>query len=111
MRALSVRPSPGVLVIAALYLAVGIVGFVSHFPRQWHTDDVLVELTEVLAIVCGVFLLLGKNWARWLAVAWMAFHVAISFPVVGQMLVHLLFLAVIAWILFRANAETRPRRS
>jgi len=31
----------------------------------------------------------------------MAFHVAISFPIVRQVAVHLLFLIVIAWVLFR----------
>jgi hypothetical protein len=55
----------------------------------------------MLALTCGVFLLRAKNWARWLAVAWMAFHVAISFPVMSKTAIHLSFLIVIAWVLFR----------
>jgi hypothetical protein len=44
----------------------------------------------------------GQNWARWLAVAWMAFHVILSaFHAVRELAIHSLFLAVIAWILFR----------
>lgn len=90
-----------VVVIAALYIAVGLGGFVVHFPRYWQTEDVWIELTEALAVICGVFLLRAKNWARWLALAWMAFHVAISFPIFRQVAVHLSFLIAIAWFLFR----------
>jgi hypothetical protein len=44
------------------------------------------------------------NWARWLALAWIAVHVAISIPVVRQIAIHSLFLAVIVWFLFLARA-------
>jgi Ni/Fe-hydrogenase subunit HybB-like protein len=49
-------------------------------------------------------MLLDHNWARWLALAWMVFHVAISFPVLRQMAVHSIIFAVIAWLLFRPDA-------
>jgi hypothetical protein len=90
-----------VFVIAVLYMAVGLVGFVSHFSRHWQPEDVLIEVTEVLAITCGVFLVRGKNWARWLALAWMLLHVIISLPVISQTAIHLSFLIVIAVALFR----------
>ena len=67
-----------VIVIAVMYLAVGVVGYVAHFKDFRAQDGVWVELTEFLAVVCGVFMLRGENWARWLAVAWIAFHVALS---------------------------------
>jgi len=56
----------------------------------------------------------GRNWARWLALVWMAFHVAISFPVVRQVVTHSIIFALIAWVLFRPDAifhtpETRLR--
>lgn len=70
-----------VAVIACLYLAVGIGGFVVHFQALRAPDGIWIEITEFLAIVCGVFLLRAQNWARWLAVAWMAFHIAMSFGV------------------------------
>ena len=38
----------------------------------------------------------GQNWARWLALLWMAFHVAISFPVVRQVVTHSIIFALIA---------------
>lgn len=95
-----------VLLVACAYLAVGSIGFVAHFPKlsALHSDDVWIELTELLAIVAGVFLLCGHNWTRWLALAWMAFHVVISFPAPVPIAVHSLFFVVIAWALFRPAA-------
>lgn len=95
-----------VLVIACLYIAVGAVGFVAHFHDFRQADFFWIELTELLAVLAGVFMFLRHNWARWLAVAWMAFHVAISFPVIQQIAIHSFFLAVIAWLLFRPAART-----
>jgi hypothetical protein len=93
-----------VILIACLYLAVGIGGFVVHFSDR-APDWIWVEVTEVLAIVCGVFLLRAHNWARWLASAWMAFHVVISFGELGPLAIHSLFLVLIVWCLFRADAS------
>jgi hypothetical protein len=64
-----------------------------------------IELTELLAIASGAFMLRGHNWARWLALVWMAFHVAISFPVHRQMAVHSAIFAGIAWVLFRPDVR------
>lgn len=96
-----------VLVLSCLYIAVGSIGLAYHFPRPlaFHYEDVWIEATELLALVAGVFMLRGHNWARWLAVAWMAFHVAISFPVVRQIAIHSLFLAVIVWLFFQSRAR------
>lgn len=109
---LSSRPV-AVLIISCVYIAVGAIGFVYHFPGLMglQRDSVWIELTELLAIVAGAFMLLGRNWARWLALAWMAFHVAIGFPALRQTTVHLLFLAVIAWFLFQADAMRYFRRT
>jgi Trk-type K+ transport system membrane component len=103
-----------VLIVACVYIAVGAIGFVFHFHLAellaFQRDSLLIELTELLAIISGVFLLLGRNWARWLAVAWMGFHVAISFPVVRQIVVHSLLLVLIVWLLFRPAAGRYFRR-
>ncbi len=96
-----------VLILACVYLLVGVAGFVFHFHELLATqrDAVLVEVTEVLAIVSGAFLLRRQNWARWLALAWIAFHVVISaFHPVQELVVHSLFCVVIVWILFRPAA-------
>lgn len=100
-----------ITVLASVYLVVGIVGFAVHLneivARQaFHYDDALIEVTELVAIVCGVFMLRGRNWARWLALAWMAFHVAISFfDSLQKVAVHGLFLVLIAYLLFRPDAR------
>jgi hypothetical protein len=94
-----------VILIACLYLTVGIVGFVFHFSDLRTPDWILVEVTELLAIVCGVLLLRAHNWVRWLACAWMAFHVVISFGELRQLVTHCLFLVLIVWCLFRADTN------
>jgi hypothetical protein len=94
-----------VILIACLYLAVGIGGFVVHLSDRGAPEWIWVEVTELLAIVCGVFLLRGHNWARWLAGAWMALHVVISFGEWGQLAIHSLFFVLIVWCLFRADAS------
>jgi hypothetical protein len=93
-----------VILIACLYLAVGIGGLVVHFSDRRAPDWIWVEGTEFLAIVCAAFLVRAHNWARWLACAWMAFHVAISFGDLRQLAIHSLFLVLIVWCLFRADA-------
>jgi Trk-type K+ transport system membrane component len=101
-----------ITILASVYLIVGAVGFVVHFREilarhAFQFDDALIELTEVVALVCGVFLLRGRNWARWLALAWIAFHVTISFfDSLQKVAVHGLFLVVIAYFLFRSDART-----
>ena len=89
-----------VTILAWLYVAVGAGGLVSHLA-----DGVWVELVEIAAVIAGAFMLRGQNWARWLALAWMAFHVILSaFHAFREVAIHCLFLAVIAWILFRPEA-------
>ena len=94
-----------VIVIACLYLVVGIGGFIVHFSDVRTPDWIGVEVTEFLGFVCGVFLLRGRNWSRWLASAWMAFHVALSFGELPQLAIHSLFLVLIVWCLFRADSS------
>ena len=96
-----------VLVLSCLYIATGAIGFAYHFPEMMarQQDSVWIELVRLLAMLCGAFMLRGHNWARWLALVWMAFHVAISFPVLGKVAFHLTFLVAIAWLLFRPDAR------
>ncbi|MDQ1453439.1 MAG: hypothetical protein QOK38_3305 [Acidobacteriaceae bacterium] len=96
-----------VTILACVYLAVGVGGFALHFRELLarHPDAVGIEVTELTAIVCGVFLLRGHNWARWLALAWIAFHVILSaFHSFGELAMHALFCAAFAWVLLRPEA-------
>jgi hypothetical protein len=101
-----------ITILAALYLLVGTIGFVFHFREilarhAFQYDDALIELTELIAIACGVFMLRGRNWARWLALAWIGFHAAFSFlDSLQKGGVHSLMLILIAYLLFRPEAKT-----
>src|SRR3569833_1470003 len=98
----SKRPWP-VIVIASLYLLVGVIGFVAHFPELLarHPDAVAIVLTETVGAISGVGLLMRKKWARWLALAWIVFHVGLSlFHPIGELAIHAVFCAMIVWALF-----------
>jgi len=58
------KPPLSVIVVGCMYLAVGAIGFVYHFTEllPFRYDGLLVELTELVAIVCGACLLRGYNW-------------------------------------------------
>lgn len=99
-----------VTLLAWVYIAVGAGGFLAHFHGLlegsfFRFDGAGIEMIELIALASGVFLLRGANWARWLALAWIAFHVVISaLNHWEQFAVHALFCAAIAWILLRADA-------
>lgn len=104
------RP-PSVTILGCLYLAVGAISFVYHFTEirargALRYDDVLVEMVGLAALAGGTFLLRGCNWARWLALAWIAFHVVLSaFHTWREFAMHALFCALIGWVLFRPAAS------
>src|SRR5271163_1309470 len=103
------RPLP-VTILACVYIVVGLGGLGSHLtefqPRNaFHFDAAGIGLIQLLAVVAGAFMLRGGNWARWLAVAWIAFHVIVSaFHSLREFAIHCLFFTVIAWYLFRPEA-------
>jgi hypothetical protein len=100
-----------VTILSILYIAVGIIGTASHFfdfkaHPPTRSELISICLLGVLAIVAGAFMLRAQNWARWLALAWMAFHVAISvFHPLRELIVHSLLLALFAYLLFRPEAR------
>lgn len=101
------RPPIAVWVIAGMYIAVGCIGFVYHFHQFREPDGIWIAITELLAVLAGSFLLLGKNWARWLAIAWMAFHVVLSgFHAMREFVVHSIIFVLIVWLLF-SSAQNR----
>ncbi len=99
-----------VTIVAFCYLAVGAIGLAYHlteFNAGTRLDYgwLVVEIIRVVAIVSGIYILSGRNWARWVAVAWIALHVVVSaFHTTPELLMHALLSAVIAWLLFRPVA-------
>jgi hypothetical protein len=99
-----------VTILGCLYIVVGAAGFAFHLQdfqsgSAYRYDAVGIELIQLLAIVCGAFMLRGRNWARWVAIGWIALHVVVSvFHTFGELAVHLVFCAAITWLLLRADA-------
>jgi hypothetical protein len=104
-----------VTVTGWLFIATGMIGLVYHASEWQHSigqELVWIELVRVLAIVGGVFLLRGQNWARWLLIAWLAYHVALSaFHSMSELVTHVVLLSVISWVLFRPDATLYLRSS
>lgn len=95
-------------IAACLYLAVGVLGFATHFHElvTAQRDSAWVEVIETLAIVAAIFVLRGHNWARWLTVAWIAFHVVLSaFHSVSEAAVHGIICIVTVGLLFHPVAN------
>jgi hypothetical protein len=109
----------GITVVAALFLVGGVIGVGRTFTegalhRAFLTSGLWVLLLNLVAFVCGIFLWLGRDWARWLAVAWMAAHVSISLlNSLQEAMVHCAFLLLIAYMVFRPDAQAwfRARKS
>ena len=99
-----------VTLIGCLYIVIGAVGFLYHArefsaANAFRFDVLGIEIIRLLAILAGAFILRGRNWARWLAIAWMAFHVIVSaFHDLRQFAMHALFFAIISWLLLRPAA-------
>jgi hypothetical protein len=106
-----------VTIIGWAYLVMGVAGFAYHFTglrahHQFQFDIVWAELIFLVAIVSGVYMLRGRNWARWLAIAWMGFHVVVSvFHTISELTIHALLCAALAYFLFRAAATRYFRPS
>jgi hypothetical protein len=73
-------------------------------------DALLVHAVRLLAIVGGAVALRGHNWARWLMLAWIGYHVVLSaFHAPVELIMHAVIAAIVAYALFRppANAYFR----
>jgi hypothetical protein len=108
-----------VTILGWLFIVTGGVGLLYHLMQRPAEEGIVwVSAVRLLAVVGGVFLLLGKSWARWLLVAWLGFHVAISvLHSWAQVVVHFVLLVVVALLLtrppaaqyFQAAAPSGPR--
>jgi hypothetical protein len=102
------RPLP-VTIISCVLAGISAVGLGYHLVEfKAHPDQhdiVLVSVVRILGIISGVFMLRGSNWARWLAIVWIAFHVGVSyFHAWPELLIHVLLFVAFAYFLFCAKA-------
>lgn len=106
------RPRPvAVWVFSILFIAAGLVGLVFHAAElRGHAPDastILILLLRLLAVVSGIFLFMGHNWARWVLAAWLALHVVISaFNSVEQTAAHLVLLVLVVYFLWRPEVTS-----
>jgi len=108
-----------VTLVACLLILSGAAGIAYHitdvrirhpFPYEY----LAILLIRILAIVAGIYLLRGHDWARWLALLWITFHLVISFfNSWSQVAVHTVVLAIFAYVLLRpaATAYFHPQRA
>lgn len=110
------RPIP-LIIVSVAFIAIG-VG--SLFKGVWPvvkggtaigshglTDSAIVTVSGIVALLSGVFMLRGANWARWLCIGWMAFHLVISIlhdPF--ELAMHAIMLAVLVLVLFWGRTST-----
>jgi uncharacterized membrane protein HdeD (DUF308 family) len=99
-----------VTMIAWLLIATGVFRFAVHFrellsERSFPIEDLWIPIVGLLSAVPGAFILLGRNWARWLVLALMAFQLAIMFgDSIQKVAAHVLLFSLIAYSLFRSDA-------
>jgi hypothetical protein len=88
------------IIFGAIALIYG-VWPIKDFRSHWY-----VHLSRFLQIVAGVFMLYGHNWARWLLVAWIAFHIVVgALNGVGPLMMHIAIFSVILFFVFRRDAN------
>jgi hypothetical protein len=115
------RRPVAVTIIAWLFIATGALGL----AKDWlpllgsnaarHAAELraegaamlaLIWAVRALAVVGGVGLLKGQDWSRWLLVAWMVFHAALSAGhSMEALLVHCAIFALIGYVLFRPESS------
>ena len=102
-----------ITIISWLFIIFGSIALLSGLlpPRNLTLEQLkghwMVHLSRILAIVAGIFMLRGRNWARWLLVVWIAFHIVLSaLHSAFQLLLHALIFTVILYFLFRRRASS-----
>lgn len=97
--------------VGILFVAAGVVGLVYHGSEYLHVGRIDGRAVSalglrLLAVIGGIFVLRGANWARWILVLWMTYHVVLSaFHSAEQVAVHVVFLGIVGWSLFGRTAS------
>lgn len=106
-RSNSMKRPFAVTILGCLFILAGLVGLAYHLSDK-PVDHwiVLISLVRIIAVVGGIFLLLGHGWARWLLLAWLALHVLVSaFHSVSETLAHVVLLMIVSYFLLGSGAS------
>jgi hypothetical protein len=92
-----------VTILGWLFIGAGCLSTIFDFLKsaldRWTAPILLIG---IIAIVAGAFLLRGAGWARWLVLAWLAFHVVVSaLNSMSDALAHVVLLFVVGYFLLR----------
>jgi 4-hydroxybenzoate polyprenyltransferase len=98
-----------VTLISYLFIAAGAMGIIYHASELKDVaipEVSLVLFVRILAIIGGIFALRGANWARLLLVAWIIYHVILSFShSADQLIMHFVLSIVVIISLFHPKAN------
>lgn len=104
-----------VTLIGILFILAGISGIVYHAAELNEAGEqpeaIWVFFLRIVAIVGGAFVLKKRNWARWLMVAWISYHVVLSFyHSAVEIAMHTAVLILVLFALFNPKANRYFRR-
>ena len=100
-----------VTLLSWLLIAAGAIGIAYHFTEftaqhPFQLENVLILCVRLLAVISGAFMLRGQDWARWVALAWIAFHAVLSFfHSTHEAVMHSILLVLFAYLLFRPEVR------
>jgi hypothetical protein len=100
-----------VTVVSLLLIAIGIVSIAANAsalkpPQAFEAGNIAILALRLLGILCGVFMLMRRDWARWLALVWIAFHAVIGFlNSMGKGIFHALIFGLIGLALLRPDVS------
>jgi hypothetical protein len=100
-----------ITILSWLYILVGVLGTAAHYEDFMMHAPIVNEFVGITvlgaaAVVAGIFMLRGRSWARWLALVWIASHVAISaFHPLPELIIHCVLLVLFSYLLFRQKAR------
>jgi hypothetical protein len=90
-----------IVVIGCLLIAGGLATVIGHvFASPFDSWTFPLLLVGILGMLGGIFLIRGHSWARWLVLAWLAFHVAVSaLNSISNSLAHLVLSIAVGYFL------------
>lgn len=116
------RRPRSITIISWIFLALGSISLVAgilpkvditfaqriaELKGHWY-----VHLSRISEILAGLFMLYGYNWARWLLVVWLGFHVVVgALHSLPHLIVHILLFVVVSYFLFQKQASTYFRHA
>jgi hypothetical protein len=107
---------PAITMLSFLFVAIGVISTAVHvwqfdISKPTFFEEAWIYAIGTLAVVAGIYMLRGRNWARWLALGWVCFHVIVAAfsqsigAAIFGILIHGVFVALLAWFLFRRESQ------